>query len=290
MMGNYEGETQDGKRQGYGTYEARGGRTYSGYWSEGKLEGVVTITYLKGWIRKYNGKEVTKYVGEVFDQEMQIGSEIYTPHGRGVLTYADGSILEGTFHKDYSDAWEGKIHFASGEIFIGKHSSRLDPEDPSILIRNEGSFTGTYISSSGEEQLVEVNIGDYLQQKEEKKRFEVDAIETRELIFTALFDRCSEFGWISEDDISACIKQEAYRDLQMQEQQYEMRQLEERLAYATSPEPEPTFLDLLNQYAQIKQTQQMQKDIQRLKAANRSMRSKQNTQRALKFLYQGRSD
>ena len=38
----------------------------------------------------------------------------------------------------------------------------------------------------------------------------------------------------------------------------------------------------------IKQTKQMQKDIQRLKASNRSMRSRQNTQQALKFLYQGR--
>ena len=114
--------------------------------------------------------------------------------------------------------------------------------------------------------------------------------ESKEVIFTALFDRCSEFGWISEDDISACIKQEAYRDLQMQEQQYEMRLLEERLAYTSTPEPSPNFLEILNQYAQIKQTQQMQKDIRSLKASNRSMRSRQNTQSALKFLYQGRSD
>lgn len=116
--------------------------------------------------------------------------------------------------------------------------------------------------------------------------------EIREVILTALFDRCSEFGWQSDADISACVKQEAYRDLQMQEQQYEMRLLEERLLYASTPtpEPRPIFLDLLNQYAQIKQTQQMQKDIQRLKSANRSMRSKQNTQRALKFLYQGRGN
>ena len=117
--------------------------------------------------------------------------------------------------------------------------------------------------------------------------------ETREVILTALFDRCSEFGFISDDDINACIKQEAYRDLQMQQQQYEMVLLEERLIGATTPERRPFFLEVLSLYAlqqEIKQTKQMQKDIQRLKSANRSMRSKQNTQRALKFLYQGRGN
>ena len=271
MMGSYEGETKDGKRHGYGTYDTNLGRTYSGYWNEGKLEGIVTITYSNSDI---------KYVGEVFDQEMKIGVEGYKPHGKGVFTYGDGSTLEGKFDKDRGGYWDGKMEYASGEIFIGTHSGVIDGS----------KFTGTYISSSGEEQLVDVNLMEYVQRKEEKKRFEENEIETREIIFTALFDRCSEFGWISEDDISACIKQEAYRDLQMQQQQYEMRQLEERLAYSYSSEPEPTFLDLLNQYAQIKQTQQMQKDIQRLKSANRSMRSKQNTQRALKFLYQGRGN
>ena len=114
------------------------------------------------------------------------------------------------------------------------------------------------------------------------------------IIFTALFDRCSEFGWISEDDISACIKQEAYRDLQMHRQKYEMRRLEERVANASTPTPtpgpRPLFLDLLNQYAQIKQTEQMKKDIQRLKAENRSMRNRQRTQANLRYLYQGRGN
>ena len=41
-------------------------------------------------------------------------------------------------------------------------------------------------------------------------------------IFTALFDRCEEFGWSEDEDIAACIKQEAFRDLQMQEQQHQM--------------------------------------------------------------------
>ena len=74
----------------------------------------------------------------------------------------------------------------------------------------------------------------------------------------------------------------------MQEQQYEMRLLEERLTYTSTPEPSPNFLDILQQYAQLKHTQQVQKDIANLKAANRSMRSRQNTQSALKFLYRGR--
>ena len=33
----------------------------------------------------------------------------------------------------------------------------------------------------------------------------------KDIVFEALFDRCEEFGWLSEEDISACIKQEAFR-------------------------------------------------------------------------------
>ena len=35
----YIGETQDGQRQGYGTYTDNQGHAYSGYWNDGKLEG-----------------------------------------------------------------------------------------------------------------------------------------------------------------------------------------------------------------------------------------------------------
>ena len=35
----------------------------------------------------------------------------------------------------------------------------------------------------------------------------------KDIVLEALFDRCEEFGWLSEEDISACIKQEAFRDL-----------------------------------------------------------------------------
>jgi len=265
----YIGETQDGQRQGYGTYTDNQGHAYSGYWNDGKLEGIVTINYYEHLPREY--------VGEVFYTPEKL--ELYTPHGQGTFTYTNNRVksIEATFDKDNHAFWEGKITLDTGDIFVGTMGSKDEFHQ---------RFTGKHISSTGEETKVafenEAALDAFLNQKEEES--------AREIIFTALFDRCSDFGWLSEDDISACIKQEAYRDFQMQQQQYEMRQLEERLAYSYSSEPEPTFLDLLNQYAQIKQTQQMQKDIQRLKSANRSMRSKQNTQRALKFLYQGRGN
>ena len=124
-------------------------------------------------------------------------------------------------------------------------------------------------------------------------------------IFTALFDRCEEFGWSEDEDIAACIKQEAFRDLQMQEQQHQMRMMERRLARDINAnnsavskstndnvqKQRPLILDILSLYAQQeqnKQTRQMQRDIQALKSANRSMKNKQNTQAALKFLYKGK--
>ena len=127
----------------------------------------------------------------------------------------------------------------------------------------------------------------------------------KDTIFTALFDRCEEFGGSEDEDIAACIKQEAFRDLQMQEQQHQMRMMERRLARDINAnnsavskstndnvqKQRPLILDILSLYAQQeqnKQTRQMQRDIQALKSANRSMKNKQNTQAALKFLYQGK--
>ena len=172
-------------------------------------------------------------------------------HGQGTFTFADGDKYVGEFRDDKRHG-QGTYNYVSGKVYEG------------LWIKGE---------------------------PQGKAEYPYSADETREVILTALFDRCSEFGFISDDDINACIKQEAYRDLQMQQQQYEMMLLEERLIGATTPERRPFFLDILSLYAlqqEIKQTKQMQKDIQRLKVSNRSMRSRQNTQQALKFLYQGR--
>jgi hypothetical protein len=112
----------------------------------------------------------------------------------------------------------------------------------------------------------------------------------KQLILTALVDRCSNFGWDTEDNIASCVKQEAYRDLQIQEQEYKMQILEQRLASASYVKEKPFFLealDILIDEAEKKENRQLRMDIMRLKADTRSMRSQQQTQAALKALYRG---
>ena len=112
----------------------------------------------------------------------------------------------------------------------------------------------------------------------------------KQLILTALVDRCNNFGWKTEDNIASCVKQEAYRDLQIQEQEYKMQVLEQRLASASYVEEKPFFLealDILIDEAEKKENRQLRMDIMRLKADTRSLRSQQQTQAALKALYRG---
>ena len=115
-----------------------------------------------------------------------------------------------------------------------------------------------------------------------------ERLRQQELILTALVDRCSSFGWKTEDNIASCVKQEAYRDLQIQEQEYKMELLEKRLMAANTPEERPLFLDILDfviEEADKKENAQLRRDIMMLKADTRSLKNRQNTQAALNALY-----
>ena len=115
-----------------------------------------------------------------------------------------------------------------------------------------------------------------------------ERLRQQELILTALVDRCSSFGWKTEDNIASCVKQEAYRDLQIQEQEYKMELLEKRLMAANTPEERPLFLDILDfviDEADKKENAKLRRDIMMLKADTRSLKNRQNTQAALNALY-----
>lgn len=117
---------------------------------------------------------------------------------------------------------------------------------------------------------------------------EQERLRQQELILTALVDRCSSFGWKTEDNIASCVKQEAYRDLKIQEQEYKMELLEKRLIAANTPEERPLFLDILDfviEEADKKENAQLRRDIMMLKADTRSLKNRQNTQAALNALY-----
>ena len=110
----------------------------------------------------------------------------------------------------------------------------------------------------------------------------------QEIILAGLLSRCENFGWESEDNISACVQQEAYRDLQIEKQRYEIKLLEKKFVSAQSQtaDDEPLFFMLLNAYAETKNTKnmnQMKMDISALKS--KSTYSGSSAEAALESLY-----
>ena len=75
----YQGEWQDGKRHGIGTYISPNRTIYEGEWVNGSLSGQGTCTWSDG----------AKYVGQWKDGKY---------HGQGTLTLFDGEKYEGEFN------------------------------------------------------------------------------------------------------------------------------------------------------------------------------------------------
>ena len=71
----YDGEMQDGKRNGLGAYIDSNGDIYSGEWVNGKRNGTGSISY----------KDGSEYAGEWMDNKR---------HGKGIITYSNGEIYE----------------------------------------------------------------------------------------------------------------------------------------------------------------------------------------------------
>lgn len=145
------------------------------------------------------------------------------------------------------------------------------------------------------------DLDDYVAQKEKQKlekiKIEQDYVQKqaneRTIILTALVDRCVNFGWKTEDNIASCVKQEAYRDLQIQEQEYKIRLLEQRIASSSREETKPFFLEVLNYYAEEaerKDNEKLRRDILFIKEDLRTLKNKQNTQAALNSLYRNKSN
>jgi len=133
------------------------------------------------------------------------------------------------------------------------------------------------------------DFAEYEEKLAQQKQDEADEKERqKQLVLTALVDRCTNFGWKTEDNIASCVKQEAYRDLQIQEQEYKMKLLEQRLIASNTVEEKPFFLEVLNFYveeAERQENTQLRRDIMMLQADTRSFKSKQNTEAALNALY-----
>ena len=113
------------------------------------------------------------------------------------------------------------------------------------------------------------SVDDYYSKVEKAKERDLDLKEKRKAeILASLVDRCMNFGWNDDDQISACVQQESYRDLQLARQKREIASLERRLASATKVEEKPFYLEaleILTEEAKNRENQQMKLDIAKLK-------------------------
>ena len=104
----YVGEWEDGFYHGQGTFTYPNGRQYEGEWKDGSRHGQGTFTYPDGETLQGEWIEGGLYEGEWVDG---------LRHGQGTWTHPDGDKYVGEW-KD-GRRWNGKQYFQDGKI-IGK--------------------------------------------------------------------------------------------------------------------------------------------------------------------------
>ncbi|MCD8215482.1 MAG: protein kinase [Clostridiales bacterium] len=95
----YEGETENGKRNGYGTMTYADGSVYTGQWENDLKNGKGTLVYASG---------------DVYEGEWENNSI----SGYGTMTYADGDVYEGSWVNNYRSG-SGTMTYAGGSVYDG---------------------------------------------------------------------------------------------------------------------------------------------------------------------------
>jgi exonuclease III len=130
------------------------------------------------------------------------------------------------------------------------------------------------------------------------ERINLERKKQQEIILVGLVSRCKKFGWNKSDDVAACVQQEAYRDLQLEKQKYQIKLLEQELIdtknssqqrnLSNSNDEEPLFLTFLNAYAESQNTKafnEMKKDIIKLQGLKNYNQRIKSAEAALNSLY-----
>ena len=161
----YEGDFNDGIREGNGTYRYLNGNVYSGKWKDNRKHGIGKMTYdergeyngfwengrrhgegifkypngdtFSGWWR-FGVKEgaATYYFAETGMKMIGDWQESKITHGKWV--YPNGMYYEGEF-KDNKPNGEGQWHFPNGNICRGTHvQAKKEPDEDAELDEGEG--------------------------------------------------------------------------------------------------------------------------------------------------------
>ena len=144
----YVGQLKDAEWHGQGTMYYADGRKYVGQWKDGLLHGQGTFTWPDG--RKYVGQfqddrfhgqgtftwpDGDKYVGQWKD---------YQRHGQGTMYYANGNKYVGLWRDDMPNG-QGTLYYAPGQVWIKETGYFIDGRLRSgTLVRRNGTFVGTW--------------------------------------------------------------------------------------------------------------------------------------------------
>jgi hypothetical protein len=103
--GSYEGEWSNNMRNGYGVNEWPNGDRYAGHWDDNKRHGKGKFTYSDGG--KYNGE---------WENDMR--------SGKGVNVWANGNQYDGSW-EDNQQNGHGTFTYADGGSYVGDWSSNM---------------------------------------------------------------------------------------------------------------------------------------------------------------------
>ena len=136
----YEGETNNGVKEGKGKYFFDNGDIYDGEWKKGKIEGKGIYYYKNGnkydgeWINgKKEGKGILYYSnGDKYDGEWKNNSK----EGKGCYHYKNGNKYEGEWKNNKMEG-KGILFYSNGDKFDGEWKDN----------KKEGN--GTYYYTNG---------------------------------------------------------------------------------------------------------------------------------------------
>ena len=207
--GQYVGEWKDGKRHGKGTYTSLDGDEYVGEFKDDKYHGQGSL--LVGRTRLWQDAQApitltynNEALRDPYRQRLGGGNKYVGEfkdgkiHGQGTITRADGYKYVGV-----------PGHMPSGDYDSWQTWCRYERKDDCEW--KDGQW------QSPDKLAAEKAV--LLARKKNEQR-----------VLAALFDRCTDFGWEEERQITACMKQEAHRDLAARKQENKMRLLEQKVA------------------------------------------------------------
>ena len=226
------------------------------------LSGCVTET-------NFAGKEVSIFFTEI-SEGIGIDNAGWLTKNTVVSTYEH---MTADFRAEAMNIESGvKVFYGGGKIHstnISQHVLQLCESKSNLLSAQSSNTPAKCVLSREQDRVIYKDVLDYQNQIAQIKKRDHSVQEKRKAeILASLVSRCMTFGWNDDEQISACVQQESFRDLQLEKQKREIASLERRLASATKVEEKPFYLEaleILTEEAKNRENQQLKLDIAKLK-------------------------